>query len=271
MVIEVDALASTLLAVSGTPYLTARPTTIAPWPRPPVKVLPMEYPLGAFPPAPGCGARRSSIRSCKRALAILRRALRRPFPRVIGGAERSHFPVMAPRVSTSRPNVKPRERLWPTASRPTSSSSSPTSSAGTPLGAARQSAGPDAELRPHGARAARTSPTRFTCQPVCGPARAVLQTGRYATDTGVFRNGIPLPPTLATLAQGLRRRRLPHRLHRQVAPRRRRAGAGRRARRLRTTGSPPNLLEFTSDAYDTVLFDGDGEPSASSRATASTR
>ncbi|MDH7571028.1 MAG: sulfatase-like hydrolase/transferase, partial [Armatimonadota bacterium] len=29
----------------------------------------------------------------------------------------------------------------------------------------------------------------FTCQPVCGPARAVLQTGQYATTVGCFRNG----------------------------------------------------------------------------------
>src|SRR6185437_11974989 len=34
----------------------------------------------------------------------------------------------------------------------------------------------------------------FTCQPVCAPARACLQTGKYATENGVFRNGIPLPP-----------------------------------------------------------------------------
>lgn len=33
----------------------------------------------------------------------------------------------------------------------------------------------------------------FTVQPVCGPARACLQTGRYATQTGCYRNGISLP------------------------------------------------------------------------------
>jgi arylsulfatase A-like enzyme len=33
----------------------------------------------------------------------------------------------------------------------------------------------------------------FTCRPVCGPARLCLQTGKYATETGCFRNGIPLP------------------------------------------------------------------------------
>ena len=40
----------------------------------------------------------------------------------------------------------------------------------------------------------------FTCQPVCGPARSCLQTGKYATQTGCFRNGIPLPSTEKTLA-----------------------------------------------------------------------
>ena len=28
----------------------------------------------------------------------------------------------------------------------------------------------------------------FTCQPVCGPARASLQSGMYATKTGCFKN-----------------------------------------------------------------------------------
>ncbi|MBM4046305.1 MAG: arylsulfatase, partial [Planctomycetes bacterium] len=32
----------------------------------------------------------------------------------------------------------------------------------------------------------------FTCQPVCGPARAVLQTGLYATTVGCHRNGVRL-------------------------------------------------------------------------------
>ena len=40
----------------------------------------------------------------------------------------------------------------------------------------------------------------FTCQPVCGPARSCLQTGLYATNTGVFRNGLALRPGQRTLA-----------------------------------------------------------------------
>ena len=44
----------------------------------------------------------------------------------------------------------------------------------------------------------------FTCQPVCGPARACLHTGRYATETGCVTNGIALPEHERTIAHGLR-------------------------------------------------------------------
>ena len=40
----------------------------------------------------------------------------------------------------------------------------------------------------------------FTCQPVCGPARACLQTGVYATQCGCYWNGIPLPSDIPPLA-----------------------------------------------------------------------
>ncbi|TFF89546.1 MAG: arylsulfatase [Promethearchaeota archaeon] len=40
----------------------------------------------------------------------------------------------------------------------------------------------------------------FTCQPVCGPARSCLQTGRYATETMCYRNGIALPLDSKTIA-----------------------------------------------------------------------
>ncbi|WP_281550215.1 sulfatase-like hydrolase/transferase [Murimonas intestini] len=44
----------------------------------------------------------------------------------------------------------------------------------------------------------------FTCQPVCGPARACLQTGKYATQTGCYRNNIALPMKEKTLASYLK-------------------------------------------------------------------
>src|SRR4029078_12591325 len=44
----------------------------------------------------------------------------------------------------------------------------------------------------------------FTCQPVCGPARACLQTGLYATKSGCWRNGISLPQDAKTMAHHFR-------------------------------------------------------------------
>lgn len=41
----------------------------------------------------------------------------------------------------------------------------------------------------------------YTCQPVCGPARACLQSGMYATQTGCYRNNIELPLTTHALAE----------------------------------------------------------------------
>jgi len=43
----------------------------------------------------------------------------------------------------------------------------------------------------------------FTCQPVCGPARSALQTGKYPTEVGCFRNDIALPVGEKTIAQHL--------------------------------------------------------------------
>jgi len=43
----------------------------------------------------------------------------------------------------------------------------------------------------------------FTPQPLCAPARSVLQTGLYATQAGVPRNGARLKPGRFTIARGL--------------------------------------------------------------------
>jgi arylsulfatase A-like enzyme len=59
------------------------------------------------------------------------------------------------------------------------------------------------DLTPNLDRAARRGThlfNSFTPQPLCGPARSCLQTGLYATTTGCFRNGIPLPQETTTLA-----------------------------------------------------------------------
>ena len=44
----------------------------------------------------------------------------------------------------------------------------------------------------------------FTCQPVCGPARACFQTGTYASRNGSVRNGIALDNELPNLAGGMK-------------------------------------------------------------------
>ncbi len=99
----------------------------------------------------------------------------------------------------------------------------------------------------------------FTCQPVCGPARASLQTGLYATTHGCFRNGIPLPDHLPTLARHFRDGGYQtgyigkwHLASEEPAPESQRGGY--------EYWLASNVLEFTSDAYRTVVFDNDNRP-----------
>jgi arylsulfatase A-like enzyme len=100
----------------------------------------------------------------------------------------------------------------------------------------------------------------FTCQPVCAPARSALQTGRYPTSTGCFRNGIPLPAGTRTLAHhfgdaGYQTAYLGkwHLADGDVAGPVRAHQRGGYQRWLAA-----NLLEFTSDAYHTTLYDEHG-------------
>jgi arylsulfatase A-like enzyme len=120
-------------------------------------------------------------------------------------------------------------------------------------------------LTPHFDRMAREGvhvEHSFTCQPVCAPSRAALQTGRYPTATGCFRNGIPLPagePTLAHrfAAAGYQTAYMGkwHLADDDVAGPVRPEQRGGYERWLAS-----NLLEFTSDAYETTLHDERGEP-----------
>ncbi len=98
----------------------------------------------------------------------------------------------------------------------------------------------------------------FTCQPVCGPARSVVQTGRYPTTTGCFRNGVALPQTEQTLADLMKGAGYDtayigkwHLADRDPVPKEQRGGYD--------YWLAANTLEHTSDAYRTVLFDGEGQ------------
>lgn len=111
----------------------------------------------------------------------------------------------------------------------------------------------------HMARSGTHVYNSITCQPVCGPARSCLQTGMYATQTGCFRNGIPLPSGSRTLAHSFRAGGYQtgyigkwHLAGQNPVPEAERGGYD--------YWLASNLLEFTSDAYDTVLFDNDNQP-----------
>lgn len=98
----------------------------------------------------------------------------------------------------------------------------------------------------------------FTCQPVCGPARACLQTGMYASETGVHRNGLGLNPEHRTLAQcfndaGYRTGYI-GKWHLATGVRGAVPEAQRGGYRYWLAA---NALEATSDAYDCVVYDND--------------
>lgn len=99
----------------------------------------------------------------------------------------------------------------------------------------------------------------FTPQPVCGPARSCMQTGMYATATGCFRNGIPLQPEMQTLAHHFAAGGYVtgyigkwHLADADPVPEARRGGY--------QYWLGTNTLEFTSDSYDTVVYDNDCRP-----------
>jgi len=103
----------------------------------------------------------------------------------------------------------------------------------------------------------------FTCQPVCGPARSCLQSGLYATASGCYRNGIPLPgddlPTLAKQfnASGYHTGYIGKwHLADETSP-----GPVRKEQRGGyQEWLASNIQEFTSDAYLTTLYDNECNP-----------
>jgi len=99
----------------------------------------------------------------------------------------------------------------------------------------------------------------FTCQPVCGPARSILQTGKYPTTTGCYRNGIALPRGEQTLAHQFAAAGYDtayigkwHLADNEPVPAEERGGYD--------AWLASNILEFTSYAYDTVMYDNDNQP-----------
>ena len=109
----------------------------------------------------------------------------------------------------------------------------------------------------------------YTCQPVCGPARACLQTGLYATQCGCYWNGIALPQDIKPLAEyfneagyetayvgkwHLASDRLPNvgvHCEKTAIPKDRQGG-------YRDWWRAADVLEFTSHGYDGYVFDAEG-------------
>ncbi len=110
----------------------------------------------------------------------------------------------------------------------------------------------------------------YTCQPVCGPARACLQTGKYATGTGCVINGIALPQDSKTLAHWMTEagysvgyvgkwhlasnssaKIAEETFHDRPVPPERRGG-------YKDFWVASDVLEFTSHSYDGHMWDADG-------------
>ena len=123
-------------------------------------------------------------------------------------------------------------------------------------------------LTPHFDRLAREFThvrNSFTCQPVCGPARSCLQTGQYATVTGLWKNGLGLKPEAITLADcfnaaGYQTAYI-GKWH--LSPYDSEKGHGAVPVEYRGRYRywlAANSLESVSDSYHTVVYDNDDRP-----------
>ncbi len=100
----------------------------------------------------------------------------------------------------------------------------------------------------------------FTCQPLCMPARAAFQTGRYPSQLGTFRNDCPLPPGTRTLAHqfGAAGYRTGYIGKWHLAPRELNGAVPKYLRGGYDDWLAANVLELVSDAYDCRLYDEAG-------------
>ena len=111
----------------------------------------------------------------------------------------------------------------------------------------------------------------FTCQPVCGPVRASLQTGKYATEVGCETNNRHLPLQADTLADRMKAAGYttgyigkwhlasgPNRFDPGVDPNNRILPVPEEHRGGYEYWLVADTLEFTSHAYDGHMFDNDG-------------
>ena len=101
----------------------------------------------------------------------------------------------------------------------------------------------------------------FTCQPVCGPMRACLQSGVYASQIGCYRNDIALPTDCKTIAHYIKEAGYDtayigkwhlasdkeHNLKTKPTPKERRGGYD--------YWRASDILEFTSHGYNGYVFD----------------
>lgn len=101
----------------------------------------------------------------------------------------------------------------------------------------------------------------FSCQPVCGPMRACLQSGVYATQNGCYRNNIALPLDCKTIAHYLKDAGYDtsyigkwhlasdkeHNFKTKPTPKERRGGYD--------YWRASDILEFTSHGYDGYVYD----------------
>ena len=107
-----------------------------------------------------------------------------------------------------------------------------------------------------------------TNQPVCAPSRSVLITGCYATETGVWHNGLGLREDLPTIATELRKAGYTAnyigKWH--MAPRTEAQGGGPGAVKPEHRGGfddfweASNELEHTTHPYEGTIWDRDGNP-----------